>query len=424
MAKKLIGSAVAQLVVGFQGIAQWFNLHAFDERNSRHDSWGDVFSDLKAQIEPLKDGQTDEDRGTTNDGLIAKLLKGWDALQQAYVEVTIPTKSEVEAAIAQRRERLANWRGSDKPELGHIANFVERYWFPNGEPCPVLGIVNMAYRRMRALPGVVYARNQRSIDTTGQYGVPVLVREYANPLEAYLRHVDENLGKDAGRKTYGPLDYVRIAKDIAERGGKESHLRKYGKVGEAQRSFRFITLHNRYPDVRLYERVMREPSNLIEGTGSLPYYPPGKALDAGGQLVDDPQSIGSYIPFRAVDKEALARLLNDKAPNEKDKPEVLTAERLEAYAEYVTTGGSRVINWNKADNAALQETKLAGSSDVLRYLGWLMANAKRDQLRQFADDFGPTIDAAAKAAGFDLSAAKEGKLVKPSSEPVKPKSKK
>jgi hypothetical protein len=401
---------VESLQVGQRTNVQWYNLHGFNERNSRHDSLGDVFSDLKDQIRPLAEGETDDSRRTTNDGLVAKLFHGWDELQAAYIEVTLPTDAEIKLAVQQRQEKLAAWRGDRDENMGRVANFAERFWFPSGEPCPILGIVNMSYRRLSVIPAVVYARNQRGVDTTGQFALPVFVREYADKLAAYMRHVDENLGKDAGRKDYTPLDYLRIAADIHKLGGNEAALRKYGNVGESQRAFRFVKLDSRFPDVKLIERAFTAPMSLVDGKAI--YFPSGKSIDATtGELAENPDSIGSPLPYRSLDKEDLQGLLSDKKmphkPLKTAETQVCTNANLERFVEYVTNGGSRATSWNKKDCEGMMSHK----SEVLRFLGWAMSNAKRAAIGQAVspssgeatglDLYAEAIDKAAKVAGFN-----------------------
>lgn len=403
--------AASALVVGSHVMLPWYALHAFEERNSRTDSWKNVFSDLDNQLAAVTVDESGEakERGRTADGLVGPLLNGWDTVQGS-LEVTIPTPDETKLAIAQRRATLDGWKVSIDDTFKHIASFVESFWFPGGKPAPISGIVNMGYRRMRAMPAVVYARYVRGIGTAGQYDVPCVVAQYSNALESYMRHVLENLAKDLGRSQYSPTDYVKLARDIVQRGGTESQLRAIGKVGETQRAFALVMIDQRFPQVHLVDRVFA-PSLPVDKATQLPYYwPAGSEPDACPKVNDLPLTPGeaergSPVNYRSMDKEDLRAVLNGYAfgpgatGKVTDRPRSpLTAKTAEAYAHYVTTGGKRPTGWGRGDT----KQYLGGNaSTFLQTLADLMAEANRDGVKKLTDRYAKTIEESVLAEGFD-----------------------
>lgn len=412
VARKETIAQLSELVIGSHVQLPWYALHSFEEKNSRTDSWKNVFSDLDNQLEAAKiDESTNEakERGRTADGLIGPLLQGWDTVQGS-LEVTIPTPDEIKLAVAQRRALLDNWKVSVDETFKSIAAFVESFWFPGGKPADIRGIVNMGYRRMRAMPAVMYARYVRGIGTPGEYLIPCTVAAYATQLDSYMRHVYENLGKDVGRSQYSPTDYVKLAKDIVTRGGTESDLRRIGKVGETQRAFALVGIDQRFPQVHLCDRVFAPALPLDKTTQQPFYWPAGSKPEDCPKVNDLPVTPaeaerGSPVNYRSMDKEDLRAVLNGYAfgpgatGKVTDRPRSpLTAKTAEAYAHYVTTGGKRPTGWNVA---ATKQFLGGNPSTFMQTLSELMADGNKDGVKKLLDSYASVIEKATLAAGFD-----------------------
>lgn len=301
------------LVAGERTLVPWINIHWFDERNTRVE-WGKVSSDLGEAIRALKPEERDEDRKRTVDGLVIPMLHGWDDLKQGFVECTSPTDDEISKAIDERRQKIDALRAdTEAPEVVRaVADWLERFWFPDGEPADVLAIGNMAYRRGRSLPYVTYARQRRGIGIPGDYAVPVLLKVYADAKAEFLRHIGENLGKDEGRKAYSALDFAMIARRLLSYpDAKQADLLNQGaKKGQAQKAWYFAKLDQQYPKLHLYERVMLQPSKLVDG--KYLHWAPG-SNDPEGK----PDERGCYIPYEMFPHQWLANLLDGKQPDAK-----------------------------------------------------------------------------------------------------------
>lgn len=387
MSKKLVKTVHGpqiKLEVGEVANLPWYNLHAFQERNTRKDTFGRPLADLAEVVKVLGEG---EERKVSSGGddqpLVAVLFDGWDSVKGS-VEATIPTKDEIALAITQRREQLAKWRQFDD-EHSRLADFVEAYWFPNGKPCEILAIANMSYRRTFALPAVVYARSRRGVDKSGNYTVPVVVCKYANELSAFLRHVLEN-DKDSGRKKYSDRDWLLIAKRLRgldDKATESSLLRLGAKRGTAQKVWRFVLLDERFSDRNLYERAMSTPTDL-DDSGQYPHVEP----DPKG--LTEKERIGSYIPLDKMDKEDIGALLNDIDPAKRTEkvPKVATTKIVEGYVEHKVRGGKSVTTWNRKDSENLMGSKVM----ALRLLGWAEKAARRDVITALEVQYGDKLN--------------------------------
>lgn len=377
---------------------EWFNLHAFQERNTRKDSFGKPLGDLGEVIRPLKEGETNDDRGVGGTGqpLVGQLFGGWDSVKGS-VEVTLPTKADVDLAIQQRREQLAAWRSIDD-EHRSLADFVEGYWFPKGEPAPILAIANMSYRRTFALPAVVYARYRRGVEKTGHFTVPVVVMKYADELTAFTRHVMEN-DKDSGRAKYSERDWLLVAKRLMALNPKanEASLVRLGcKRGAAQKVWRFALLDAQQPAANLYERAMMSPIPSVDpATGQYLYAAPNP------NGLTNAERIGSYIPLERIDKEDLQALLTDKdyrqRPLEAAKTRVTGPKVLEEYVSHKVLGGKSVVAWNKNYSKRVQAFK---GTELFRFVGWCLATSNIDALEYVDSTYADAINKAMKDVDF------------------------
>ena len=357
----------------------WSEIHWFDSENTRVGaSWGNVFSDFSEATRPLKDEETEDSRRPTPDGLVLRLLNGWETLKQAYVEVTVPTAEEVKRAHAERRGRLDSWAASDIDLLKQLAIFVEPIWFPGGKSCEIKAIGNMAYRRGRSLPGVAYARQLRSI--RGEYRLPCLFVEYATKKAKFLAHIGENFGKDAGRSRYSALDEATLAVRFAELPDcKEADLVREGmKRGAAQKAWRFAQLNRQHRSLRLAERIGLTPK-----------------MEDGRYVYET----GGYVPYKSLDKEELIRLLNGREPFAKDGKKVnVTIKFLESYLQQVMAGGNRERMLGQGDLKFLMGMK----TNVIAFVAQAIKEGNKDALIALDERFADKLNAAA-----DLIALKE-----------------
>lgn len=400
--------AIAALVAGTETTVQWFDLHGFADRNIRQDSFGDPIGDLYEQVRPLgdtKDGEgtkraeTDEDRKRIGDSLVGELLGGWKQQREHAINVTAATEEEQQKAVVERREILAGWRGrgaADSTFLALVA-FVEQYWFPKGEAALPRAIVHMGHRRTYAMPAVVFARAQRGIGTIGDYSIPIAVQQPMATLAEIDQRLEDNLGSEQGRAEMTPLDYLRIARMISDAGGAESMLRKYGKVGEAQTAFRYISLNNRFPDLNLYNRAML-PRPAVKEKGSKQYpYVRGE----------------SYIPYSTSMKEALQALLSERdfkmsgsMGNRAKVP--TTTDVVEEFAEYYTLGGRVRGGWTQQQTKQLREaTKF---SLLFNVVGYAIDNNAIDLLKAIDARVGKQVAKLLAAEGIDMDTIAKGEV--------------
>lgn len=382
-----------KLEVGVQANIPWYSLHAFQERNTRKDSFGDPIADLSEQVRQVPVGEERKERGAGNVGL---LIDGWETVH-GTVEVTIPTPDELTLAHQQRREQLESWKRSTENDIVRMAAFVEGYWFPKGQPAHILAIANMCYRRTYCLPAVAYARYARGIDVSGHYEVPVVCKKYANDYDAFQRHLLEN-DKDAGRSKYTERDWLLIAKRLKSLNpsATESTLLKFGcKRGAAQKVWRLTLLDATYPQCNLYARVMADPTPIDKVTGQFPYFAPGQEgeLPPGCDYLRD---TGCFIPIASFDKEDLQALLTDKQTGqgrikEDSKPRRTTAKVVEEYIRDEVLAGSRAQTWNAKDNKNLMTHPV----DLVRFVGYCAVNGMRDEvfamLKPYADEINKVV---------------------------------
>lgn len=234
------------------------NIHWFLETNIRKHTMKDPLSDINFSVE--NEGKEDEIvKGSTADGLVRPLWRGWD-ISQGACKVVAATPAEAKRAVAERQaeiERLAK-----EPANVPYSIVLKDVWFPKGKPAEVKYIANECYRRSRGIRGVLTKRailaDYKDYDTS--YRVPVVVVTFANETEKLNSHMRENLGKDDGRSLLSEAEIFFFAKRLIELNpgkAKEADLVKAGvKRGQAIKCFALAAFDRKYPELGLANRIL------------------------------------------------------------------------------------------------------------------------------------------------------------------------
>jgi hypothetical protein len=238
--------------------ADWRTVHWFNSQNSRKTSFGNPLSDATFKV--TVDNGEEKVTGLTASGNVFQLVKGWDASQGA-VKCRKATKAQADAAVKDREALIKLWESS--PDTMPIAVVAKAAWFPGGKPVTVVWIANEAYRRGRGILGVLLRRAMAAdykmdkVDLL--YRLPIVEVEFANELEQFASHVQENTLKDAGRVNYSEVDIFFNAKRLLalKPAAKEADLVKLGfKRGQAVKCFALALLDKQFPALKIADRVL------------------------------------------------------------------------------------------------------------------------------------------------------------------------
>jgi hypothetical protein len=255
------------------------SIHWFHRENTRIDSFGDPLADMDYKDDNRSFGK--------QGGLVSALYDGWQTSAGVVTVMTVDeyaklhntTKDAViERINADRAATIAAWEQGEATK--GLALTARQVWLPNGKPCKVTHVGNNAYRRSLAIMGVIHRRNSQPGEPNYTYDVPCSVQSFGSLAEALIEHSKEN-AKDVGRSRYSALDQLEVAVRLFSYNGKESDLRAIMPVGTAQKVWAIARLNNKYPQLRIVERMTRLPANSPD-----------------------------YLDIGPVDKETLRRMAN------------------------------------------------------------------------------------------------------------------
>jgi hypothetical protein len=347
--------------------ANYASIHWFLDTNIRKNSYRDPLSDLNFSIE--NEGKDDEIvKGTTSDGLVHPLWKGWD-ISQGACKVVAASAADAKRAIADRQEIIARYEKN--PATQPYAIVLREIWFPKGKPSEVKYVANECFRRSRGVLGVIVKRailaDYKDYDT--EYKIPVVVVTFANAVEKLNSHVRENLGKDDGRSPLTEVDVFFYAKELINLNpgkAKEADLVKVGiKRGQAIKCFALATFDRKFPELNLANRILAggKPKEKDEAFAYSPSCP---------------------LPLSKVKHENLQKLKNGWRYNDTSGDATkkvrggVQAKHVEEYFKHVLLGMEELRTVPKADEIF---TALVGSPvKLFQYLGTQLRAGNRDCL--------------------------------------------
>jgi hypothetical protein len=222
----------------------------------------DVFHHPEFNVARLSgDSVTDSKRKELTGALIRE---GWRMNGDGVLEVVKISKEWLEKAVSELTktwEELKAKAEKDGNELPRLHCFEANRVNKNKIIAPKFMGVSGNCRNAVLLDANIarYTAKPESLPLITEY--PVIVREFENERERAIAQMLENMGKLEGFSKPSEKDQLKCAQFILAQGGTQSDLRRAFTDTTGQKLYGILTLDKRFPEVKLVERIQRDPAD-------------------------------------------------------------------------------------------------------------------------------------------------------------------
>ena len=201
------------------------------------------------------------DYGKSDDLLRSMTERGWVLDEDGTVRVEECTPEMLERALTLRQEewdRLKTQAAADPTKSIDLVVWEERF-VSNGKLIKPTYVGVTGNRRDSVSQDASVARRKKGEAIITE--IPVIVRHYGSAMERLADQVGENHFKGLGAVLPSDQDNLIAARELVEYGASQADLRRTFKDGVGQKLWGICALNNRFPELRIIERMLLKPED-------------------------------------------------------------------------------------------------------------------------------------------------------------------
>lgn len=237
------------------------------------------FPDLNVRQEKFS-----ADSGTSKTLIRSFANSGFDHVNERVVvspiELLWPEKELAKRAVEERTAEIARLEaaGVTNQEAHMLAVVYKKLYTHNGKVIvpDLLGCTGN--RRSMCFPLAMVLKVKEAgvnadVDKLIDDQISVLVMHFASPMEREIAQIRENEHKALGFEKLSIADKLHGAKELFELGANNSVMRNAFKDSEGQKLWHLCNLNQRWPKVRIFERLLADPTKVPDALNytSIPF---------------------------------------------------------------------------------------------------------------------------------------------------------
>lgn len=267
------------------------------------------------------------------------VVEGWRMNGDGVLEVVAITdewKSRAITELTAQWEKLKESVSKAEKDSNDILHVFETVRVTKGKIITPKYMGVSGNRRNKVLLSANVARYQVSGDDAIITSYPVLVRDFPSDKDRIVAQMLENMGKLEGFDKPSEKDMLLCAQQIMQKGGIQDDIRKAFGATTGQKVYGILTLNNRFPDVKLLDRIIntdpKHPSFVRYGPIKGAKLPNLVLRSDTKELAkkNAQERTAGQPETQPLTKEGLEEFLGTKMINQ---PKIMDRKNIEALAE-------------------------------------------------------------------------------------------